>query len=148
VVTLHPAHSPPADARTPLGPKIKLKLAGEILVTYARVRWWLRMRTLPEALELLRRAPLARATPVGTAFPYIEQRLAHAVGRTLGPLPSDSRCLVRSLVLSSLLARRGISSTLVIGVNSDPSFAAHAWVERDGVALLPQGDGFKRILEI
>ena len=137
------------DAQGRLRLRTKLKLAPEILVTYVRARWWMRTRTLPDALELLR-APLAGApAPGGATVPDMEQRLSHAVVRTLSALPSDSRCLVRSLVLSSVLAKRGIPSTLVIGVSSEPSFAAHAWVERDGLALLPIGDdGFKRILEI
>jgi hypothetical protein len=148
-MTLNPAHITLGEALPPLRQRTKVKLAGEILVTYARARWWLRTRTLPEALDLLRGAPLARATPAGAPLLQLEDRLAHSVVRTLSALPSDSRCLVRSLVLSSVLARRGIASTLVIAVNSEPSFAAHAWVERDGVALLPPGnDGFKRILEI
>lgn len=137
------------DAQGRLRLRTKLKLAPEILVTYVRARWWMRTRTLPDALELLR-APLAGAPARnGATVRDMEQRLSHAVVRTLSALPSDSRCLVRSLVLSSVLARRGIPSTLVIGVSSEPSFAAHAWVERDGLALLPEGDdGFKRILEI
>jgi Transglutaminase-like superfamily len=138
-------------AAGPLRLRTKVKLTGEILVTYVRARWWLRTKTLPEALELLRGAPLARVAPADAdaTLPHMEDRLSHAVVRTLSALPSDSRCLVRSLVLSSVLARRGVRSTLVIAVNSEPSFAAHAWVERDGLALLPEGDGgFKRILEI
>ena len=151
MTTLNPAHVAAEDALPPLSLPSKVKLTGEIFVTYVRARWWLRKRTLPDALDLLRGAALAHATPVpsSAAYPHIEDRLAHAVGRTLSALPSDSRCLVRSLVLSSLLAKRGIPSSLVIAVSSEPSFAAHAWVERDGVALLPPGDdGFKRILEI
>lgn len=60
--------------------------------------------------------------------------------RTLTVLPADSRCLMRSLVLTGLLARRGISSSLIIGVRLEPEFAAHAWVEYGGEPLLPPGD--------
>ncbi|MDQ3569707.1 MAG: lasso peptide biosynthesis B2 protein [Actinomycetota bacterium] len=76
-------------------------------------------------------------------------RLGRAVSRTLRLLPTDSRCLVRSLVLTALLARRGLSSLLVIGVRSDPEFAAHAWVEHAGRPLLPPGEEtFQRLLEL
>jgi hypothetical protein len=76
-------------------------------------------------------------------------RLGHAVGRTLAPLPTDDRCLWRALVLSALLAKRGIDSSLVIGVRTQPSFLAHAWVERDGVPLIdPGGSAFGRLLEL
>ena len=61
--------------------------------------------------------------------------------RTLRVLPTNSRCLVQSLVLSRLLATRGIPSTLVIGARSDSTFMAHAWVEHGGYPLLPR-EGF------
>jgi hypothetical protein len=61
--------------------------------------------------------------------------------RILELLPTDSRCLIRSLVLMSLLEHRDTPCELVIGVQAEPVFAAHAWVECDGEALLPTGDG-------
>jgi hypothetical protein len=71
------------------------------------------------------------------------------VGRTLGALPADAQCLTRSLVLTSLLARRGIASSLVIGVKPEPEFEAHAWVESNGTPLLPPNEGeFTRLVEI
>lgn len=45
-------------------------------------------------------------------------------------------CLAKSLALRWLLARQGISSQLRIGVRKEnQKMEAHAWVERDGVAL-------------
>jgi hypothetical protein len=66
---------------------------------------------------------------------------------TLDRLPADARCLAQSLVLTRLLAARGIASTFVIGI-AEPgeAFGAHAWVERDGVALLPVGGSAERRL--
>ncbi len=61
--------------------------------------------------------------------------------RTLSALPADSRCLMSSLVLTRMLARRGIDSNLVIAVEPGERFGAHAWVEYDGAALLHPGDG-------
>jgi hypothetical protein len=80
-------------------------------------------------------------------------RLGKAVARTLMLLPTDSRCLIRSLVLLRLLARRNIEATLVIGVrgerHNDELFAAHAWIEHRGITLLGAGGGhFARLLEI
>ena len=54
---------------------------------------------------------------------YAAVRLGRAIGRTLSILPFDSRCLVRSLVLAELLARRGIDSRVVIGVSQGPASA-------------------------
>ena len=45
-------------------------------------------------------------------------------------------CLEESLTLWWMLARQGISSEVRIGVRKQTeNFEAHAWVERDGVAL-------------
>ena len=63
------------------------------------------------------------------------RRLGHAAQRTLRFVPFDSRCLAQSLVLLTILSRRGISSSVVIGVEVAP-FAAHAWVESGGRPLL------------
>jgi Transglutaminase-like superfamily len=125
----------------------KLALGLEILAAYARVRWLLWRCDLVTTLKRLRgEGPGSRAARHDDLG---GQRLGNAVGRTLRVLPTDSRCLMRSLVLSSLLARRQIDSSLVIGVRSDPSFAAHAWVEQDGEALLPDGEEhYLRLVEL
>ena len=50
--------------------------------------------------------------------------------------PIRSTCLERSLTLWWLLGRQGILTQLRIGVRKDGAkFGAHAWVERDGVAI-------------
>jgi len=55
---------------------------------------------------------------------------------------------MRSLVLTALMARRGVPAMIVIGVCPDP-FAAHAWVEYRGRPLLqPATAPFERLLEV
>jgi Transglutaminase-like superfamily len=45
-------------------------------------------------------------------------------------------CLAKSLTLWCLLGRQGIASQLRIGIRKEHGgFSAHAWVEREGVAL-------------
>ncbi|HTT32669.1 MAG TPA: lasso peptide biosynthesis B2 protein [Methylomirabilota bacterium] len=45
-------------------------------------------------------------------------------------------CLAKSLTLWCVLGRQGIASQLRIGIRKERGgFAAHAWVEREGVAL-------------
>jgi hypothetical protein len=114
----------------------KLALACEILATYGQVRWSLRRYGLPEALRTLRSARTRGEAdhPVATG-----RRLGNAVGRTLAVLPTDSRCLMQSLVLTRVLARRGIDTQLVIAVRPGERFAAHAWIEHGEAALLPSG---------
>jgi hypothetical protein len=120
-----------------LTPWAKLRLAGEILGTYARVRWAMRREELHLLVRRLRSSK-------GAAEPCPQERreqLAGAVMGLLAVLPTDSRCLVRSLVYLAMLERRGVESTLVIGVRTEPEFAAHAWVECENEPLLPSGDG-------
>jgi hypothetical protein len=135
---------------TPFGLRQKLSLALEILASYARLRLRLARRKLPEVLESVR-LPLAGAG--GERDELDDQltgvRLGRAVGRTLGAIPADARCLVRSLVLVEMLARRGIEASFVLGVRAGPDFEAHAWVEKAGVALLPPYEGeYERLVEL
>ena len=132
------------DAET-LPLRRKLALSGEIVTAYVRARWLLRRHDLPHVLRQLRGSP--RGHPPTAAVS--DERLARAVRRTLRTLPADSRCLMQSLVLTRLLARRDRSASLVIGVSPAGTFTAHAWVEREGVPLLPtHEDEFSRLAEL
>ena len=123
-------------------------LANPIVRDYVRIRWLLRRRELPELVAALRAQGGAELKADGDEI-LTGIRLGRIVGKTLGALPADSRCLVRSLVLTSLLSRRRIASTLVIGVQADPDFAAHAWVECAGLALLDPGETeYTRLTEL
>jgi hypothetical protein len=122
--------------REPVMPlRIRVVVVLEIVVLYAWIRWLVWRSDLPRVVARLRggradRHPADRARRLG-------QRLASPVRRTLDPLPWDSRCLMRSLVLLSMLARRGVTSQLVIGVRPGDEFTAHAWVEYGGRPLMP-----------
>jgi hypothetical protein len=135
--------------RSALPATAKVGLALEILGTYGRVRWLLWRGDVVSTLERVR-GPETESTPrVAAGGDLPGERLGHAVNRTLRLLPTDSRCLMQSLVLTSLLARRRINSSVVIGVRPAPSFAAHAWVEERGQALLPSGqDHYRRLVEL
>lgn len=122
------------------------RLLGEILWAYVLVRWRLLRSDLPQTLAAARRrrGPATHPElPVASVL-----RLGQAVQRTLGVLPFDSRCLIRSLVLTHLLARRGLTSIVVFAAKSAPRFEAHAWVEHAGVPVLPTGTGFHRLTEM
>ena len=138
-LSLYPQISVPE--RAPLSIGQKLLLATEIVSEYARARWWLRRRDLPGALDALR----AHA-PGETIAPDAEERrralrLARIVTRTLAAVPGlDASCLMRSLVLTGMLARRGIATSLTLSVSRPEDFAAHAWIEWAGEPLLPPGE--------
>jgi hypothetical protein len=128
-----------------LGSAERIRVAAEILATYAAARSWMLRLSFPEAVAAARDVrPKAR---VAQPDDEVGMRLGSAVQRTLRALPVDSRCLVTALVLTRMLARRGIDNTFVLGVRSQPRFSAHAWVERNGVALLPTTPDFHRLSE-
>ena len=130
-------------------PLERLQLAGEILAAYLTARRAVRTLPIEAAVGALRDRPRAHGSPPGSDAGIEAHRLGRAVALTLRLAPGDTRCLTRSLVLTLLLARRGIGSTLVIGARTAPSFLAHAWVEHDGFPVLDPGDGsFERLTEI
>lgn len=154
--------APPADQPSVnrLSLHGRLHLAREILLAYARVRWLVGRRELPELVGTLRagtrrrsdaRSPRRRATPVLPDGARDGLRLAAAVVRTLEALPLDSRCLMRSLVLLTLLERRGTHVELVIAVQPTrrERLSAHAWVELEGRPLLEPGtDDYARLVTL
>jgi hypothetical protein len=124
----------------------KARLAGEILADYVAVRRELRHHSLPAVVAALR-----SGGPPRRPLPADGGRLARAVVRTLEPLPLDSRCLMRSLVLLRVLARRGVSGQLVIAVRPQErdQLNAHAWVEVRGQPLLdPAGQDHGRLVTL
>ncbi len=130
-------------------PLSRLQLGVEILAAYVRVRWTMRTSEPPEAVAKLRayarRHPLASDQDGELMAGW---RLGRAVIKTLHPLPTDSRCLMRSLTLLTIMERRSLSPTVVIAVKPQP-FAAHAWIELHGRPLLPPGEpGYERITEL
>lgn len=134
-----------ATALPPLTCRDKLALVAEILPLYMRARWEMRRPDVRIMVEHLRGN---RAGELREEFPRA-RRLGRAVARTLSLLPTDNRCLARSLVLDAMLTRRGLQSVLIVAVRAEPKFAAHAWVEHAGLPLLaPGSSAYQRILEL
>jgi hypothetical protein len=137
------------SAAEPLGTLDRLELAGEIALAYVQARRRLRREPIATAVVKLRARPTRPTVQAPASGVERAARLGRAVVRMLSLLPGDTRCLVRSLVLTRLLARRGIPARLVIGARIAPAFLAHAWVECGGVAVLDPGDGsFARLVEL
>lgn len=130
---------------------LRMRLAAEIVVAYAQVRLALRRDSLPGVVSFLRRTAVGgRRRPLdGSSFDG--PRLARAIVRTLEPLPVDSRCLMRSLVLLRVLSQRGVRGELIIAVRPQEHdrLDAHAWVEVSGRPLLaPAGPEHGRLLAL
>jgi Transglutaminase-like superfamily len=130
-----------------VSPGVKARLALEIVLTYVRVRRLLRRMPVTDALAVLRdeQRPAKQAT---SQLPSAA-RLGGIVQRVLRRVPGDTRCLTQSLVLATLLARRGVAASVVIAVSPGERFGAHAWVAHEGRPLLPVGDAsFRPIVQL
>ena len=70
------------------------------------------------------------------------RRTAQMVAAACRQLPLGSSCLPRTIVLWSLLRRRGIDTDVRIGVPCDrqAEFQAHAWLEWNGEVINDAGD--------
>jgi len=133
-----------------LGVLERIAVVAEVIITYCAARRWLNRMPAPAAVAAARNAGVGRSGPPMTANDARTAglRLGRVVERTLRALPVDSRCLITALVLTRMLTRRGLESSLVLGVRTQPRFAAHAWVERDGTPLLPTTADFHRLTEL
>jgi Transglutaminase-like superfamily len=147
-------HSAEAHGLRPKSPRSlreRARLVCEIVAAYRQARRELRRAPIASVLATLRaESPPQRTAPAQAAAQLEEaRRLGWIVAHTLKLMPGDTRCLARSLVLTRLLARRGIPSKLVIGARATPEFLAHAWVECDGQPVLSPGDGsLGRLVEL
>lgn len=140
--------------RIPVGRRLSAReragLVREILTAYAEARKIMRRMAIEPAVRALR-ANWQEDAERGNEREVLGEawRLGRAVERTLRLAPGDTRCLTRSLVLTRLLARRGIPSQLVIGAGTEPSFFAHAWVEHAGQPVLAVGhSSLGRLVEL
>ena len=131
----------------PLSTRGKVALATEVLRDYWPLWRILKRNDVVEMVRLARNVHPSFPRPAGPAEHRIALRLGRAVARVLRLLPSDSRCLIQSLVLTRMLARRSMPSILVIGVRTGSAFEAHAWVEHEGRPILPPGQ-FTRLVEL
>lgn len=122
-------------------------MLAEVLAAYVPLRRSLKGNDLARMVRVARSTTGARLKISAEEEHELALRLGNLVTGVLRRLPTDSRCLIRSLVLTRMLSARSIESRIVIGVSDDGGFGAHAWVEHDGRALLPVGS-FARLTEL
>jgi hypothetical protein len=76
------------------------------------------------------------------------KKMGWAVRSVSGMVPSAT-CLARALTLQALLSRKGIPSSLALGVaqGNESGIIAHAWVEVDGIVIIggEERDRFTRL---
>lgn len=98
----------------------------------------LALRVLPFAtvLDYCRCPGVSQDTPLPD-LPTPVARLAWLVEVAGRYCPAGTSCLKEALVLSWFLARRGVPTTLRVGVGRhEGAFSAHAWLEQDGRIVL------------
>ncbi len=140
-----------AEPRALLPARLRLALILEILAIYAVTFVRMRRQDVRAITGRGRNGSDAEIDGAHASEQHarVARRLGWAVTRTLTILPTDSRCLVQSLVLQRLLVARSIPSRVVIGARSDGPFMAHAWVECNSVAVLPsRGYENSRLVEL
>lgn len=138
-----PVVLPPVGQVTPVE---RARLVAEVVVTYLPLLRLLRRNDLPAMVAAAR--DVRRPVTVPAADHHeTAVRLGNIVMQVLRVLPTEKRCLIRSLVLTRMLASRSIPTKLWIGVQSGGTFEAHAWVEHDGRPVLPVG-GYARLTEL
>ncbi len=106
----------------------------------------LRILPLSRVVAISQKGPPKRRAPAGTSSVSRLARLVELAGRYA---PVKATCLKIALVGSWILARKGIPTSLKIGVaRQGGRLRAHAWLEREGeiVLGLPGCDGHEPLL--
>lgn len=109
----------------------------------------LRFLAFKRFLALSRTLALNGRDEPAVARPSSGARLAWLVEVAGRYSPINATCLKKAIVLSWLLERRGIATTLRIGVaRRDGALIAHAWLEQGGEVLLghPGSDEYERLV--
>lgn len=107
------------------------------LVTLPLVGLSLKFRGF-EATRATLRKTVSRVTPQILSDSLNKQiaLTAHMVNAADRHGPVHPSCLIKSLTLWWLLGRQGVTSELRVGVRKEGgNLEAHAWVEREGIAL-------------
>lgn len=106
-----------------LGPVIGVSLRFR---GYNKTRGWLQKKLDEKPIQYSEAAEVSSRLELICRMVRVSRRYSLSVGT----------CLQESLLLWYLLQRQGISAVIRIGVNKlGGKFEAHAWVERDGIAL-------------
>ncbi len=104
------------------------------MVTLLKVSWSLRLLGLARTREHLRRGSASPQKPLHSDVEALVTAWEWAVRLAARNVPCRARCLEQSLSLWYLLRRRGVETSLRIGVrkSSTKTLQAHAWVELEG----------------
>jgi hypothetical protein len=116
-----------------------LTIAARLLAVESRYRRSLRRLGLARTLVLLQSERGAQSGDTDT-FIATTVRSYYALRRPFRQGRTARDCLLRSITLAAVLRRAGLLAELCIGIVHVP-FAAHAWVEHEGIVL---NEGIRR----
>ncbi|MBI4638607.1 MAG: lasso peptide biosynthesis B2 protein [Candidatus Rokubacteria bacterium] len=119
----------------------------EAWALFLLLEFLLRLLSFTGVLALARRHPRLPPRPSAPSVARLVW-LVEVAGRYATPTPT---CLKHALVLSWLLRRRGVVTTLRIGVARRGSeLGAHAWLEQGGEVVFgdAQRDGYEPLLAV
>ncbi|EGJ12169.1 MULTISPECIES: lasso peptide biosynthesis B2 protein [Rubrivivax] len=128
-----------------LAPARALRIASACTSAALRLRWQ-SLDTIAARLVARRRRPAAERARPGEPAQLREAVAAYLRLRPL-LLTAQDRCLHDSLSLAGFLASEGWFPHWVIGVTARP-FAAHAWVQSDGLVLSDLHENVRRYTPI
>ncbi|KQV46952.1 hypothetical protein ASC95_25910 [Pelomonas sp. Root1217] len=101
----------------------------------AGAAFWLRRLSLADiASRVARLRPHSRSTDDGASTAALRDAVSAYMRLRPFLFTAHDKCLHDSLTLIRFLARRGMFPAWVIGVRTRP-FAAHSWVQSDGLVL-------------
>lgn len=116
---------------------------GVYLLFFRGAAWTMPIKRLVRvAAALAERLPPAVAAPPRERSPAIARRAARRVSR----LVPGATCLHRALASRVWLARRGVSTELVVGFRKEGAIEGHAWLQLDeatGETLFAE-EGYRR----
>ncbi|MCB0997592.1 MAG: lasso peptide biosynthesis B2 protein [Acidimicrobiales bacterium] len=117
-----------------------VRYVADAVVLEAALRLAKPNRLIPRWAAAAHRRRERRGAPAGRSLS--PQRRHHLMTRAGGITRPGRSCLPVALLLWRDTLTCGENTELVIGVRTDPTFAAHAWVQRpDGTVLDPAGSG-------
>ena len=114
-----------------------LEASALLFITRFGLHLW-RFSTLRRLLDRAARSPIGRSSG-GSPGSGAAERIRWAIESAAGHLPGQTTCLVSALAADVMLRRRGVESTLHLGVATDrragEPVRAHAWVESRGTTV-------------
>lgn len=111
---------------TSISGSLRFALITSIVRSYRQAKRSLERGTFQGVLDRIRSSKAARPSQPPTDAQLAE--LGSALAHLRHLLPLEDQCLPISIAVAHLMAKRGWTASLILGVKTGP-FAAHAWIQ-------------------